>query len=85
MSDVYPESVGNSTEEQAEEGRLTFEQIDELIKGLSETKGVVNLDASLNDVLSPLSRVLGGETEELSALPEFFIIEHYVAIGPAPH
>jgi hypothetical protein len=84
MSDVYPESVGNSTEEQAEEGRLTFQQIYELIKGLSETK-VVNLDASLNDVLSPVSRVLGGETEELSAALEIFIVEHYWLAGPTPH
>lgn len=80
MDDAYTDEA---TQDTAENSRLTFQQVHEIVNGLDQ-KGVIKLDAPLRDVIEPVKQVLGGESDP-SARLEIFIVDHYWVVGPNPH
>jgi hypothetical protein len=80
MSDTYP----GSAEDPPVGDLLTLEQVQSIVKEMGE-KGIINLNASLKDLLSSVDNVLGGEGEEPSARIEIWIVSHYAVVGPNPH
>ncbi|MEU3774199.1 hypothetical protein AB0F11_13515 [Streptomyces sp. NPDC032472] len=75
MSDAEPDMT--------DDGKLTIEQVLKMVEGLSE-KGVINLDAPLKDLTSPLKDTLAGEAD-LTIQGEIYVWDHWWAIGPSPH
>ncbi|MFF5213592.1 hypothetical protein [Streptosporangium sp. NPDC000396] len=82
MSIVNHGPAEDSIEEESAEGRLTFQQVHDMVKGMGAA-GVINLNATLKNLLDPVDQVLGYEVGPSPRLV-IFIIDHYWVAGPNP-